>query len=86
MFSACVVQTPGLLLYFVRILYHQENLFFPWVSLKYIQRLQEHQRAGRLERDPEQGDRGTVFLEVSGLLSGCSQVSFRVLAIAPYSL
>ncbi len=37
------------------------------MSPKYTQRLQECQRAGKLERDPEQGDRGTVFLEVSGV-------------------
>ncbi len=37
------------------------------MSLKYTQGLQERQRAGKLERDPEQGHRGTVFLEVSGV-------------------
>ena len=47
---------------------HQEKLFFPWVSPKYTQRLQECQRAGKLERNPEQGHRGTVFLEVSGVV------------------
>ena len=39
------------------------------MSLKYTQGLQERQRAEKLERDPEQGHHGTVFLEVSGVTS-----------------